>query len=200
MLVAKLSASLGRPDLSILTAKKSLQEGFNLKELGYPILKYKIKKGLEASLIHAIIRQESEFNQRAVSNAGAMGLMQILPTTAARLAKKYSLPYVRANLTRKREYNLNLGQFYIRELLEQFSHSYILTLAAYNAGPTRVRRWIKSNGDPRDAAIDPIDWIEKIPFRETRNYVQRVIENLHVYRHLIKTDSIQFNPESELSR
>ena len=102
--------------------------------------------------------------------------------------------------TRKREYNLNLGQFYIRELLEQFSNSYILTLAAYNAGPTRVRRWIKSNGDPRDAAIDPIDWIEKIPYRETRNYVQRVIENLHVYRHLIKTDSIQFNPESELRR
>jgi len=200
MFVAKLSASLGRPDLSILTAKKSLQEGFNLMELGYPILKYKIKKGLEGSLIQAIIRQESEFNQRAVSNAGAMGLMQILPTTAARLAKKYSLPYVRANLTRKKEYNLNLGQFYIRELLEQLSNSYILTLAAYNAGPTRVRRWIKSNGDPRDAAIDPIDWIEKIPYRETRNYVQRVIENLHVYRHLIKTDSIQFNPESELRR
>ena len=126
-------------------------------------------KCLEASLIHAIIRQESEFIQSAVSNAGAMGLMQILPTTAARLAKKYSLPYVRGNLTRKREYNLNLGQFYIRELLEQFSNSYILTLAAYNAGPTRVRRWIKSNGDPREADIDPIDWIEKIPFREARN-------------------------------
>ena len=200
MLVAKLSSSLGRPDLAILTAKKSLQAGLNLMELGYPILMYKIKKDVESSLIHAIIRQESEFNQRAVSNAGAMGLMQILPRTAAHLAKKYSLPYLRADLTRKREYNLNLGQFYIRELLEQFSNSYILTLAAYNAGPTRVRRWIKSNGDPREADIDPIDWIEKIPYRETRNYVQRVIENLHVYRHLIKTDNIQFNPENELRR
>ena len=91
--------------------------------------------------------------------------------------------YVLKKLTNDKAYNLQIGQAYLSELLGTFDNSYILTLAAYNAGPARVRRWIKANGDPRDPIVDPIDWIELIPLDETRNYVQRVIENLHVYRH-----------------
>ena len=127
-------------------------------------------------------------------------LMQLLPSTAFRLAKKHSLLYSRRKLTTDIRYNLKLGQTYLRELLEKYNNSYILTLAAYNAGPSRVKRWIKNNGDPRNIEVDPIDWIEKIPFSETRNYIQRVMENLHVYRQLMKVTVNSFNPEKVLRR
>ena len=155
---------------------------------------------LEFPFIHAIIRQESAFNRKAVSSAGARGLMQLLPSTASRVAKKSSLPYSRKKLTTDIRYNLKLGQAYLKELLDAFNKSYILTLAAYNAGPNRVKKWIKNYGDPRHMEVDPIDWIEKIPFGETRNYVQRVMENLHVYRRLMRGDGNPFNPEQDLRR
>jgi len=198
--VAALATSAGRPDLSILTAKQSLREGHHLIEAGYPVLDRKLRPGMEAPFVHAIIRQESAFNLRAISHAGARGLMQLMPATAFRVAKKNKVRYVRRKLTEDEAYNLRIGQAYLADLLVEFKNSYILSLAAYNAGPARVRRWIKANGDPRDPSVDPIDWVEMIPFEETRNYVQRVIENLHVYRHRMAETEIAFSPESDLRR
>jgi soluble lytic murein transglycosylase len=104
------------------------------------------------------------------------------------------------SLTTDKAYNLRLGQAYLTGLLDQFNGSYLLSLVAYNAGPSRAIKWIKRNGDPRDRNIDAIDWIEMIPFMETRNYVQRVIENLHVYRARLNQTKIAFDPEGDLGR
>ena len=198
--VARLAREAGRPDLAVLVAKKSFQEGLNLTKEGYPTLKLKLDLNLESSFIHAIVRQESAFNSKAVSPAGARGLMQLMPSTAVRIAKKYSLPYTRKKLINDKSYNLKLGQLYIQMLLLMFDNSYVLTLAAYNAGPNRVKRWIQNNGDPRDQDIDSIDWIEKVPFSETRNYIQRVMENLHIYRELLPATKFPFNPEMGLQK
>ncbi len=126
--------------------------------------------------------------------------MQIMPQTARQVAKQNSKRYSRRKLTEDEKYNLGLGQAYLRDLLKEFNDSYILTLAAYNAGPHRAKRWIKRHGDPRDKTVDAIDWVEMIPITETRNYVQRVIENLHVYRQLLTKKEVAFNPEGALSR
>ncbi|MFP6710186.1 MAG: lytic transglycosylase domain-containing protein [Rhodospirillales bacterium] len=198
--VAILARQSGRPDLAIYTAKQAYRAGITLAEDGYPLLPLPKKIKMEVALIHALIRQESAFNIKAISHAGARGLMQLMPATAKRVAKKYRLPYLRRNLTTDTEYNLRLGQAYLSGLLEQFKGSYILSLAAYNAGPARANRWIKRNGDPRDKNVDAIDWVEMIPFNETRNYVQRVIENLHVYRKRLNQTEIAFNPEGDLQR
>ena len=198
---AGLAREAGRPDLAVLVAKTALAKGINLVEAGYPLLPpSRIKSPLEAPFIHALIRQESAFNHEAVSHAGARGLMQLMPATAKRVAKKNNIPYQRRRLLEDADYNLHIGQTFLMELLENFDNSYVLTLAAYNAGPKRVRRWIKRNGDPRDPGVDAIDWVELIPFSETRNYVQRVLENLHVYRELIVDTEVAFNPEELLRR
>jgi soluble lytic murein transglycosylase len=119
----------------------------------------------------------------AVSSAGARGLMQLMPSTAKHVAKKIGLKYEEKKLIRDPGYNVRLGSAYLQELIDRFRGSYILAIAGYNAGPSRSVEWIRQYGDPRDADVDVIDWIESIPFSETRNYVQRVIENLMVYRH-----------------
>ena len=198
--VARLARESGRLDLAVSTAKLSFQEGLGLTKEGYPILQLKLNLNKESSFIHAIVRQESAFNSRALSPAGARGLMQLMPTTAARIAKNNSLPYSRRNLINDKSYNLKLGQLYIKKLLGMYNNSYVLTLAAYNAGPSRVKRWLRIHGDPRDQDVDSIDWIEKIPFSETRNYIQRVMESLHVYRELLMVAKFPFKPESELQK
>jgi soluble lytic murein transglycosylase len=137
---------------------------------------------VETAMVYAIARQESAFDPRAVSHAGAMGLLQLLPTTAAATARSRGLPFSRPRLTADAEYNATLGAAYLGDLVQEFNGSYILTFAAYNAGSGRARQWIRRFGDPRDPRIDPVDWIELIPFGETRSYVQRVTENLQVYR------------------
>ena len=198
---ARLARASGRPDLAVLVAKLGLAKGINLVEAGYPrlassVLSYR----LEAPFIHALIRQESAFNSEAISHAGARGLMQLMPATAKRVAKRHRIPYHKSRLIKDAGYNLRIGQTFLVELLASFSNSYVLTLAAYNAGPNRVRRWIKLNGDPRDPSVDAIDWIELIPFSETRNYVQRVLENLHIYREMAADNQMAFNPEALLRR
>ena len=107
---------------------------------------------------------------------------------------------MRRNLTEDTDYNLTLGTAYLGELVKEFNGSYILALSAYNAGPARAKRWLKKYGDPRDLSVDAIDWVELIPFSETRNYVQRVMENLHVYRHRLSSIQLAFNPEGDLRR
>ena len=136
----------------------------------------------EPALILAITRQESEFDPRAHSSAGARGLMQIMPATARITARTEGLPYQPNWLVDDPSYNVTLGAAYLQHLLESWNGSYVLTIASYNAGPGRPREWIGDWGDPRASNADVVDWVELIPFSETRNYVQRVIENLGVYR------------------
>ncbi len=140
------------------------------------------------ALIMSIIKQESGFSTNAVSKAGALGFMQLMPETAKYSARKLQLPFNQKKLQTDANYNIKLGSYYLTSLLKQFSDSYILAIAAYNAGPTNTQRWIKDNGDPRkdENIYQIIDWIEKITFAETRNYVQRILENSVIYLHLMK--------------
>ena len=130
----------------------------------------------------AITRQESSFDAHARSYVGARGLMQLMPATARATAKQIDVPYSVTRLTSDPAYNAMLGSAHLGTLIEGYSGSYIMSVAAYNAGASRVGEWQSSYGDPRSTAVDPIDWIENIPFSETRNYVQRVMENMEVYR------------------
>ena len=137
----------------------------------------------ERPLAYAIARQESEFNVAARSSANARGLMQLLPGTAREMAREAGLAYQPARLDSDGAYNATLGTAYLRNQLDRFGGSYILTFIAYNAGPSRVGQWIERFGDPRGKPLDEvIDWVEQIPFTETRNYVQRVMENLQIYK------------------
>jgi soluble lytic murein transglycosylase len=135
-----------------------------------------------AALLHAIGRQESGFDPEAQSRAGARGLLQLMPATAARTARAADLPVSTDALTRDPGYNAELGALHIEELIDRFGGSRLLAIAAYNAGAGRIDEWIDRFGDPRDPSVDVVDWIEQIPFGETRNYVQRVIEGYNVYR------------------
>jgi soluble lytic murein transglycosylase len=136
---------------------------------------------VEPALVLGLTRQESEFDENAISSAGARGLMQLMPATANRTARNYGIAYRQASLS-EGTYNMRLGMAHLTDLLREWNGSYILTIASYNAGGGNVEKWIAEYGDPRTPAIDPIDWVELIPFGETRNYVQRVLENTQVYR------------------
>jgi soluble lytic murein transglycosylase len=180
-LTASLAHEIDRPDLAVAVARQSIRAGTPLVRNGYPVLPV-AETAVESPLVYAIVRQESAFDVRAVSPAGAQGLMQLMPGTARSVAGTLGLPYSPSDLTGSPQYNLSLGSAYIANLLDRFAGSYILALAAYNAGPSRVNQWLSINGDPRVGTELAIDWIELIPFSETRNYVQRCLENLQVYR------------------
>lgn len=137
---------------------------------------------VDRAVVYAIARQESTFDHRAVSHAGARGLLQLMPATARATARNHGLPFDEGRLTSDPAYNARLGAAHLGELVAEFNGSYILTFVAYNAGRSRAREWIQKYGDPRDPRVDPVDWVERIPFAETRNYVQRVMENVQVYR------------------
>ncbi|MBK8839172.1 MAG: transglycosylase SLT domain-containing protein [Hyphomonadaceae bacterium] len=153
----------------------------------------------EPALVLALSRQESEFNARAISGADARGLMQMIPRYAQAEAKKVGLPFKQSWLTDDPQYNLRLGRGFLDDLVDSFGGSYILAAAAYNAGPSRARQWINDFGDPR-GEVDPVDWIESIPFAETRNYVQRVLENTQVYRHRLAGTSVDIQLSDDLRR
>ena len=182
VLAATLAHEIGRADLAVRVARNARREGAILIDLGYPVLKLPSGAGPEPALVHSMIRQESAFDPEAVSRAGARGMMQLMPATAKNMSKQEGLRYSRRRLTSDPDYNIRLGRGYLAEMIGDFGGSYVLAVAAYNAGPGRVRQWIGKFGDPRDGAVDTIDWIETIPFSETRNYVQRVLEALQIYR------------------
>ena len=154
----------------------------------------------EPALVHAIIRQESEFDPNAISSANARGLMQLIPSTAQLQARREGMSFQRAALTSDPQYNVTLGSAHLADLVDDFGGSYILAIAAYNAGPTNARNWINEWGDPRSSSIDVVDWIELIPFSETRNYVQRVMENLQVYRHRLAGEPVPIQLDRDLRR
>jgi soluble lytic murein transglycosylase len=177
---------MGQLDLSLRVAKRAMQKRLEMVSYAYPVVKVPSYRGRgkapEPAYVLGLSRQESEFDPSAISSAGARGLMQLMPETARRTAKAHGFSFDQNKLTRDSEYNMALGMAYLSDLMDDFGGSYILTTAAYNAGPSRVRQWLGTYGDPRSSSVDPIDWMEQIPFSETRNYVQRVIENTQVYR------------------
>ena len=180
--VAALAETVGRPDIAMRTARRARARGTILPRYLFPSMTLAPVPGLEPALLLALIRQESGFYPEAVSRAGARGLMQIMPATARQVARQIRVAYNGKKLLSDPGYNILLGRTYLSDLLEKYDGSYVLALAAYNAGPARADRWIKTYGDPRDPAVDVIDWIESIPIDETRNYVQRIVESLGAYR------------------
>jgi len=195
ILAGNLAVSIGRYDFAIQIAKQASYEKRFHYTLNFPIidipLKINNKKMPSPELVLAIIRQESEFDSRAHSYVGARGMMQIMTYTARIVAKHARLPYSKKKLTSDPNYNIKLGSYYIAELLEQYEGSYPFSIAAYNAGPKRVSYWNKINGNPQKRKINYVDWIELIKFRETRNYVQRVLENVNVYKYMLKKKPIK---------
>ncbi len=171
---------------TLMVGKLGGQRGFLLDETAFPIFGVPAYEPLPRSatpaLVYAIARQESSFEAKAQSGAGAKGLMQMLPSTARRTAQRAGVPFDEQRLLQDPSFNAQLGAAHLGELMGEHPGSLILTFAAYNAGGRRVKEWIAAFGDPRDPNVDPIDWVERIPFTETRNYVQRVTENLEVYR------------------
>ena len=190
ILAGALSQQIERFDYAIQISKQASYEGISLLELNYPTIETpKVVTGkeiLDSPYILALIRQESEFDASANSWVGARGLMQIMPATGKILGKRTKLGYSIQKLTTDEYYNIKLGSYYITQLYENFGNNIYLALAAYNAGPHRVSRWLKKYGDPRKNEIDTIDFLEHIRFEETRNYVQRVIENIHVYKYILE--------------
>ena len=199
-LVADLAEEIGRPDLGVAAAKRASYTGVSLLRAGYPLVPMPRNAGAEQALLLALTRQESAFDTRALSPTGARGLMQLMPATAKQIAKSLELPFADRKLSTDGIYNVTLGQAYLDSLISQFNGSYVLAVASYNAGPGRVRQWMNEFGDPRSPDIDAIDWVEEIPFSETRNYVQRVLENLQVYRLRIGNRALAFSLEADLRR
>ncbi len=200
-LVAEFAHQLGRNDLAVIVSKRSAQAaGVQLHDLGWPMLPMTGERP-ERALTYAIIRQESQFEPEVVSSAGARGLMQLMPATARAVAKTEN---TLGNHTDARlfepAYNIRLGRSYLASLIDDFGGSYVLAIASYNAGPGRAREWMRNFGDPRQPNVDVVDWIEMIPFEETRGYVQRVMENLQVYRRNIAPTQTAFDIERDLRR
>jgi soluble lytic murein transglycosylase len=198
-MLASFAETHGRIDLAIVVARKALAAGTPLMVHGYPIITLPPGGTVEKPLLYAIVRQESAFDQYAISRAGARGLMQLMPGTAATVARKMQLDYSAERLTGDGIYNVLLGRSYLEGLLDDFGGSYGLAIAGYNAGPGRIRQWLRDYGDPRGKDVDMVDWIETIPFTETRIYVQRVLENLQVYRGQAN-NTAAFSLASDLAR
>ena len=197
-LVTELGEKAGHSHLSVHAAKKALHQNIVLVEGGYPTPKTPSGVGIERDLTLAITRQESEFDPGARSPSNALGMMQLLPRTAKEIAKRNGLSF---NLSRLSEpnYNMTLGSYYLARLINSYDGSYIMGIAAYNAGPGNVHHWVGTFGTPGNDVNNAVNWIEKIPFTETRNYVQRVLENLQVYR-AIEADDKPLKLTEDLKR
>jgi soluble lytic murein transglycosylase len=170
----------------LLVGKAALGRGYAFDSYAFPTFglpRYSpIAPDVEKAVVYAIARQESAFNSRDVSSANALGLMQVTPEAGRYIAKKFNVGYDQKRLLHDNVYNMQIGAAELSDDISSYRGSYILAFAGYNAGRGRVKEWVERYGDPRDASADPVDWVERIPFSETRNYVQRIIENIQVYR------------------
>ena len=183
VLVAQLARDIGRRDLAVILSNAADSNGFaGFTTLGFPTLV--TPPGTNWTMVHAITRQESQFADNAISYAGARGLMQLMPGTAQEQAGKLGIQYMSASLVNDPSYNVRLGDGYFQRMLSYYGGSYPLAVAAYNAGPGNVNKWLRQNGDPRTGSIRWVDWIERIPIYQTKDYVQRVLENAVVYEAL----------------
>jgi soluble lytic murein transglycosylase len=199
--LAQMAIDLGRPEIGIRIAKDAAAEGIILPEQYYPLHAVAEETWPVATeYMMAIARQESELDAEAASSAGARGLMQLLPATAKHMAADAGVPFSPVRLGTDAKYNARLGTEYLAHMLDRYDGSYVLATAAYNAGPGRVDQWLEKNGDPRTDDIDSVDWIEAIPFTETRNYVMRVLESLHVYRARLKGETAPVQLVADINR
>lgn len=181
-LAGELASQIGRIDLGVMIGRSAQANGIDAVAVaGFPSIRVPEGHQHMWTFIHAIARQESQFDKAAVSHAGARGLMQLMPGTAREVSTRLGLVYDLAGLTTNTGYNMQLGSTYFQQMLNYFGGSYPLAVAAYNAGPGNVNRWLRANGDPRGGDVDIVEWIEAIPIFETRNYVHRVLENAIVY-------------------
>ena len=171
---------------TVLLGRTAVGRGLPFEAFAYPIKglpRYTpIGPQVEPQIAYSIARQESGFHPRAVSSANALGLMQVTPAAGKHIAKKNGIAFDQKRLLNDPVYNVQMGAAELGDVIEAYRGSYILAFVAYNAGRGRVREWVERYGDPRDPKVDPVDWVERIPFSETRGYVQRVLENLQVYR------------------
>jgi soluble lytic murein transglycosylase len=206
-LVAALGEDIDRADLAVSAARYARRDRVILSDHLYPLpggLAREIQETAQAenhpdpALLLSIVRQESGFDEDAVSGAGARGLMQLMPATAKAVARKLKVGYSRDRLLNDPEYNLQLGRAYLAHLVERYDGSSLLAVAAYNAGPGNVAKWIATYGDPRTDWVDPIDWIESVPFEETRNYIQRIFESIPVYRQRMLPSQVAMMVSPEL--
>ncbi len=185
-LVAHFAEALGDTQMSLRIAKTALGDGHNLLLYSYPLGAFPAYEPLrdppELAMLLGIARQETEFNTQIVSGAGARGLLQVMPITAKHVCKDHNVKCDIPRLLSDKVYNTMIGSAYIGDRMREFDGSYVLTLAGYNAGPGRARQWMREFGDPRSGKVDPIDWIERIPFEETREYVAKVLSNIQIYR------------------
>jgi len=195
VLAAELASKISRYDFAIQISKLASYEKRFHNDFNYPVIGtpnyVNGRKIPESAFILSLIRQESEFDMTANSHAGAKGLMQLMPYTAKLVSKQAKLPYSKSRLTTDPEYNIKLGSHYIAGLILQYDGAYPFATAAYNAGPKRVKYWKKINKNPQKNQVDFVDWVELIKFKETRNYVQRVMENYNVYRYILEKKPIK---------
>jgi soluble lytic murein transglycosylase len=199
VLASELARTIGRPDLGVMVGRRATASGLSgYAEASFPRMTVPEGHQTNWTMIHAITRQESQFDRAIVSHAGARGLMQLMPATAAEVAGKMQLSYNTGALFEP-NYNIQLGSTYFRQVLNYYGGSYPLAVAAYNAGMGNVNKWLKANGDPRTGAVDIVQWIEDIPIYETRNYVQRVLENAVVYDLVSPVRTVSMSP-APLSR
>jgi soluble lytic murein transglycosylase len=185
-MVAFLAEELGDPQMSLRIAKIAIARGQNLLIYAYPLKPFPgytpLRAPPELPLLLGLARQETEFNAQIVSGAGAKGLLQVMTGTARHVCRDYKIKCQIDRLLSDPRYNAMIGSAYVADRMDDFNGSYVLGLAGYNAGPGRARQWMNEFGDPRDANVDPIDWIERIPIPETRNYVTKVLSNIQIYR------------------
>lgn len=203
-LLAQMAREQSYNRTALRSAKAGLFRNVVATNAAYPLIELpsSVRSGgrPEPALVLAIIRQESEFDPGVVSHANAHGLMQLIPSTAQLQARRIGMTYQRGALTSDPQYNMTLGSSHLADLVDDFGGSYVLAAAAYNAGSSRAREWIGDWGDPRSRSVDVVDWVELIPFAETRNYVQRVMENLQVYRYRLAGEPVPIQIEEDLRR
>ncbi len=202
ILLSEIANDFQQPHVGVRGAKAGLANGIIAPDAAYPLVDYPLLRepDVERPYMLALSRQESEMNPRAISHANARGLMQFLPATAKLEARRSGLPYRSSWLTDDPGYNMTLGGAHLDHLLDRFNGSYIMTAAAYNAGASRPSKWVEEYGDPRAGEIDAVDWVEFIPFSETRNYVQRVLENVQVYRHRLTGEPARVMTDRDIRR
>jgi soluble lytic murein transglycosylase len=203
-LLAKLAQQADLPHMGVRTGKTAAQRYLDITTQAYPLpaaaISVQNRTSLEFALVLSLSRQESEFNPKALSHAGARGFMQLMPGTARAVAKRHGVSYRGDSGLDDPQYNMELAMHHLDDLLVEFGGSYILAAAAYNAGAQRVWQWMGEFGDPRESHIDPLDWIERIPFNETRNYVQRVLENVTVYRARLAGKAVPVRLAQDIAR
>ena len=203
-MVAHLAESIGDTQMSLRIAKSAIAKGQNLLTYGYPVHTFPaytpLRKPPEMAFLLGIARQETEFEPQTVSGAGAKGLLQVMTVTAKEICHDYKIKCDIPRLLSDSKYNVTIASAYIANYIDAFGGSYVLGLAGYNAGPGRARQWIRENGDPRDPKVDPLDWVERIPITETREYVTKVMSNIQIYRARLGENATALRIGQDLAR